>query len=111
MSTSAVITQLMSLERQPVTRMQNQQFDAKAIAVQVGPGSYKLQITSTTTGAASDFTIADGGNATPLGALSELVHGEDALIHVGALGSPGRYDVTSASNTVTDLLPGVTLTL
>jgi flagellar hook-associated protein 2 len=82
----------------------------RAAAVQVAPGSYKLQLTSTTTGAASTFSFADGANATPLGTLTSLVTGQDAQIVVG-VGSPGQYTITSASNTLADVVPGLTLTV
>ncbi|MCU1485353.1 MAG: flagellar hook-associated 2 domain protein [Actinomycetia bacterium] len=83
----------------------------RAAAVQVAPGSFKLQLTSTTTGADSDFTIADGGNATPFGTLDESVGGQDAKLLVGDALSVGKYEVASHSNTFTDVLPGVTLTV
>lgn len=81
----------------------------KAAAVQVAPDSYKLQLTSTTTGAASAFTTTLDP-AGPLGSLDELVVGVDSQITVGG-SAPGAYTVTSATNTVTDVLPGVTMTL
>jgi len=86
----------------------------RASAVQVGASSYRLQLTSTTTGASSGFAITDGTdatNTTPLGQLDELVHGQDAKLLVGDVGSAGQYTVTSASNTIKDVLPGVTMTV
>jgi flagellar hook-associated protein 2 len=83
----------------------------RAAATQVSPGLYRLQLTSTTTGAASDFTIVDGVDTAPLGALDELVAGQDARIGVGALTAPGRYTATSASNTFSDVMPGLSLTV
>ena len=94
-----------------VARINASSAGIKAAATQVSAGVFRLQLTSTTTGALSDFTIADGGNATPLGALNELVAGKNAEIAVGEVGAPGRYTVSSASNTVADILPGVTLTV
>lgn len=82
-----------------------------AAAVQVAPGQYRLSLTSTTTGAASDFVVADGVNPAPLGVLAELVAGTDAVIEVGEVGAPGRYSVTSASNTFADVMPGVSVTV
>jgi flagellar hook-associated protein 2 len=83
----------------------------RASAVQVAPGSFRLQLTSTTTGADSDFVIADGANTTPFGALDETVHRQDASLLVGDPLSAGKYTVTSHSNTFADVLPGVTLTV
>ena len=74
----------------------------RAAAVQVAPGQYRLQLTSTTTGAASDFTVT--GLTVGEG---EVVAGVDAALRVGGAGG---YDVVSGSNTFTGLLPGVTLT-
>ena len=81
----------------------------KAAAVQVAPGSYRLQLTSTTTGAASAFTIGPEPMGA-LGTLNALVTAQDAELLVGGA-APGAYTVTSATNTVADILPGVTLTL
>jgi flagellar hook-associated protein 2 len=83
----------------------------RAAAVQVAPGSFRLQLTSTTTGADSDFTIADGADTSPFGTLDETVAGQDASLLVGDVSSAGKYHVTSHTNTFTDVLPGVTLTV
>ena len=84
-----------------------------ASAVQVTPGEYKLQLTSTTTGAASTVALDDGlgGNpfaASTLGAVGAITSGQDARLQVGGAGG---YSVTRASNTISDLMAGVTLTL
>lgn len=80
-----------------------------AAAVQVAPGSFKLQLSAKATGAASVFTV-DATNLAALGNFNGIVtQGVDALIQVGS--GPGAYSVTSASNTITTLLPNVTLTL
>ncbi|MBI1844097.1 MAG: flagellar filament capping protein FliD [Actinobacteria bacterium] len=80
-----------------------------AAAVQVSAGSYKLQLTAKATGDASAFTV-DATNLTALGNFAGIVtQGIDALVQVGS--GPGAYSVTSASNTLTTLLSGVTLTL
>lgn len=80
-----------------------------AAAVQVSPGSYKLQLTAKSTGSASVFT-ANATNLAALGNFSGIVtQGADATVQIGS--GPGAYIVTSASNTITTLLPGVTLTL
>jgi flagellar hook-associated protein 2 len=80
----------------------------------VSLGHYRLQITSTTTGTAGDFQLT-GAGGTPLQsggadlALTTVSTAQDALVHVGPAG--GGYDVTSSSNTVEGLLPGVTVQL
>jgi flagellar hook-associated protein 2 len=83
----------------------------RAAAVQVAPGTFRLQLTSTTTGADSDFTVADGADASPFGVLDETVAGQDASLLVGDPSSTGKYHVTSHTNTFTDVLPGLTLTV
>ena len=82
-----------------------------ATAVQVTDGAYRLQLTSTTTGSASDVTLSSGafppGQST-LGDTQQLSAGADTVLHVGT--GPGAYDVTSSSGSVSGLLPGVTIT-
>lgn len=84
-----------------------------ATAVQVTPGEYKLQLTSTTTGAGTTLSLDDGAGGNPfaastLGAVGQLLPGQDAELQVGG---PAGYRVTRASNTISDLIGGVTLTL
>lgn len=82
----------------------------RAAAVQTGNG-VRLQLTSTTTGAASTFTVGGltVGGVSVLGAANALVTGSDAVLTVGA-GSPGQYTITSATNTLTPM-PGLSLTV
>lgn len=83
-----------------------------AAAVQVSTGTYRLQLTSTTTGAASSIGLDPDAFPTALsglGTLQTLTAGSDAVLTVGT--GAGAYDVTRSTNTVTDLLKGVTLTL
>ncbi|GAB3596321.1 flagellar filament capping protein FliD [Angustibacter peucedani] len=81
-----------------------------AAAVQVSPGTYRLQLTSKTTGTANDFSVTGSGGAA-LGGLSfdTATAAKDALVHVGDVGA--GYDVTSGSNTVEGLMPGLTVKL
>lgn len=70
-----------------------------AVAVKVGTDSYRLQVRATSTGA--------GGSSAYLGGLDvppQAVAGTDATYAVNGL------DGSSTSNTVADLLPGVTAT-
>ena len=74
-----------------------------AAAVAKGDGTYILQLTATKTGAASAFTVS--GLSVP---TQELTTGVDAQISVG---TTNPYTLTSATNTFTDVLPGVTFTV
>lgn len=84
-----------------------------------GTDDYRLQLTSTTTGASSDITVRDtsgGGGADPfttaLGGLKTLVAGANAVLRVGGNGDgTGGYTIERASNTFSDVLDGVTFTL
>jgi flagellar hook-associated protein 2 len=78
-----------------------------AAAVQTSPGAYRLQVASTSTGAASEFTL-DG--LTGFASMETLNQGTDAQIHIGGT-SPAAYDATSASNTFTGLVPGLSFTV
>jgi flagellar hook-associated protein 2 len=78
----------------------------RAATVQVAPGQYRLALTATSSGAAGAFTVTDLSGA---GGLATVQAGQDAQIHVGP--STGGYDVTSTSNTFTDVLAGLTFTV
>jgi flagellar hook-associated protein 2 len=81
-----------------------------AAAVQVSDGVHRLQLTSTTTGAASSITLdPDAFKAGTLGGLQQLSSGQDARLTIGS--GAGAYDVTRSSNTISDLMSGVTMTL
>ena len=82
-----------------------------ATAVQVADGAYRLQVTSTTTGSASEVTMSGGAflpGPPSLGGMQQLSAGTDTVLRVGT--GPGAFDVTSSTTTVTGLLPGVTIT-
>jgi len=80
-----------------------------AAAVKVGTAGYRLQVSSTTTGAASTITVDTTNLAASLGSFATVQSGRDAVIRIG--GGPGAYDVTSATNSISDLLPGVSVQL
>jgi flagellar hook-associated protein 2 len=80
----------------------------KAIAVQVAPGSYRLQLSSSTVGSLSAFSV-NPEFATSAGIGAPLQAATDAVVHIGP--ALGGYDVTSASNTFTGVMPGVTFTV
>ncbi|MGY1619508.1 flagellar filament capping protein FliD [Geodermatophilus sp. SYSU D00691] len=89
-----------------VTAINNAGAGVTAAAVKTTTG-YRLQLTSTTSGAAGSFTFnAAGGPTTDFPTLTQ---GADATIHVGPVG--GGYDVTSATNTFSDLMPGTAVTV
>lgn len=64
-----------------------------------------LQLTSLKTGTENAFTAAGFSSAT-----QDLVAAQDAQIQVGTVGS-GGYTISSATNTFTDAMPGVTFSV
>jgi flagellar hook-associated protein 2 len=76
-----------------------------ATAVRVADGSYRLLTESTKTGAASSFTLTNADGSALLGGTT-VRSGTDAQVSLG-LG----ITATSSSNTFTDLVPGVAVTL
>ena len=91
-----------------VNGINNANMGVSATAVQTGSAAYRLQLSSNTAGTANDMTI-DGAAFTGIGSMTTLVQASDAQITVGS--GPGAYQVTASSNTISTLLPGVTLTL
>jgi flagellar hook-associated protein 2 len=75
-----------------------------AATVLASDGKYVLQLSATKTGAASAFTVTGLSAAT-----QTLSQGTDALITVGT--GTNTYSVSSATNTFTGVLPGVTFTV
>lgn len=81
-----------------------------ATVVQDSTGTFRLQLTSTTTGKGTDVSLDAGtlnGGASPLGSTLQLTAAADTVLHVGT--GPGAYDVSSATRSVSGLLPGVTI--
>lgn len=80
-----------------------------AAVVQVGTGQYKLQLQATETGAAgrmsTDFSALSG----VLGEFQTVTSAQDAVLQVGT--GAGAYQITSSSNSLKDVMPGVTLNL
>lgn len=80
-----------------------------AAAVQTGTSSYVLQLSSKSTGVASNLSVDTSAfSSSALGSLNTITAGADAKLTVGG---SGGYTVDSATNTVTGLLPGVTVNL
>lgn len=79
-----------------------------ASMVQVTPGQYKLQLSSSTTGADTNISATDStGGAAGFGTFSQLRAGSDTVLHVGD--AAAGFDVTSPTATVKDVLPGVSI--
>lgn len=92
-----------------VKTINDEKMGVTAVAVQVAPGEYKLQLSSTTTGAGTGVSVAAGSfTADTLGDVVELSAAKDALLEVGGT---NPYTVRRSSNTMSDLLDGVTITL
>jgi flagellar hook-associated protein 2 len=80
-----------------------------AEALNVGKNQYALAVTSTTTGAANDVSLdPDAFSGSGLGTMNTTTAGRDAVV---SLGGAGGYQVSSSSNTLTGLLPGVSIAL
>ena len=76
----------------------------KATTVRLDDGSYRLQVTATSTGQASSFTLTNTDGTDLLGGAT-VVTGQDAAITIGP------DTVHSATNTFTNLTDGLTITL
>lgn len=80
-----------------------------ASAVQSGTDSYVLQLTASQTGAANDLSVDTGAfSGSSLGTLQVAEAGTNAEIQVG--GTSG-YTLSSATNTFSSLLPGLSVTV
>ncbi len=80
-----------------------------ASAVQSAPGQYLLQLSSSTTGTDSDLTLAPGAfSSSSLGSLDVASAGANAEVLVGGAGG---YAYQAQTNTVSGLLPGLTVNL
>jgi flagellar hook-associated protein 2 len=80
----------------------------RAAAVQVAPGRYTLQLTAVQTGDGGVFAAAPA-EVNQLGTAAVTTQGVDAKITLGT--TVDAIAITSATNTFTDVLPGVTLTV
>ncbi len=76
-----------------------------ATAVKVADGQYQLLVESTPTGRTQDFELTAADGSALLGGATVRA-GADARIDLGA-----GVSVTSTTNTFTDVMPGITLTL
>lgn len=80
--------------------------DVRAAVLSTEDGTV-IQLTSTKTGGDAAFTL-DGLDLAVEPKVA--VQGVDAQVRVGDDGAPGAYTVTSATNTFTNVLSGVTIT-
>lgn len=87
-----------------VSAVNNAKIGVTASAVKVADGQYRLQLSSGSTGASSEFSVAGLVHATAV-----VQQGQDAQITVGS--GAGAYTATSTNNVFDGLLPGVTVTV
>jgi flagellar hook-associated protein 2 len=84
----------------------------RASAVQVAPGQYRLQVSGTKTGADAYFSLdgLDGLGLDP-GTGDAFVTSSEAADAKLVVGPPGSsFEILSATNTFSEVMPGVTIT-
>lgn len=77
----------------------------KASTVRQDDGTFRLQVTSTATGAARAFTLTNADGSDLLGGATVVAGGQDAAITIGG------DTLHSATNTFTDVANGLTITV
>lgn len=77
----------------------------KASTVKLDDGSYRLQVTAATSGAAKSFTLTNADGSDLLGGSTVVAAGRDASITIGS------DTVHSATNTFAGVANGLTITL
>nr|WP_296065296.1 flagellar filament capping protein FliD [uncultured Actinoplanes sp.] len=82
----------------------------RAYVVKTSATEGVLQFVSTKSGTANAFTISGLEGAGKGGSNPATAAAKDAKIQVGTLGA-GGYEVTSSTNTFTDVMPGLTMTV
>jgi flagellar hook-associated protein 2 len=83
-------------------------FHVTASAIKVGDNAYRLQLSSSQPGAANAVSFMPGEFA-PAGSWLHVSVASDSRITVGS--GAASFTVTGSSNTLPDVLPGVTMTL
>jgi flagellar hook-associated protein 2 len=92
-----------------VSAINNAGVGVTANALQVGTNSYALELTSNGTGTGSSTTFdAQAFAGSGLGTLLTTTAAQNAVVSVGGAGG---YQVTSQSNNLSGLLPGITINL
>ncbi len=81
---------------------------ATASAVKVSDGNWLLQVNSKSTGVNGTVAL-DEGIFSGLGGMIQTSAAQDAQITIGS--GPGAYSVTSGSNTFSEVMPGVSLSV
>ncbi len=81
---------------------------ATASAVKVSDGNWLLQVNSKSTGVNGTVAL-DQGIFSGLGGMIQTSAAQDAQITIGS--GPGAYSVTSGSNTFSEVMPGVSLSV
>jgi flagellar hook-associated protein 2 len=79
-----------------------------ASAVQVGTNAYILQLSSNSTGTDGNITVETSPFSASVGSFNTVTAGQNALISVGG---SGGYELSSQTNTVSGVLPGVDINL
>lgn len=105
-STSVAINGPVTLQDLVNQINQTPSIGATASVVQSGPGAFKLVLTSTATGAANAFSVTNqltGGTNVTFGANAVNASDASALVN--------NIAVTSPTNTLTNVVAGVSLTL
>jgi flagellar hook-associated protein 2 len=93
-----------------VTAINAAKLGVHATAVKLGTDAYRLQLTATETGTAKGFTVrADGEDADTTG--SAFVTSSPPLDATVEFGTGGGLAAKSGTNTFSDLIPGVTVTV
>jgi flagellar hook-associated protein 2 len=87
-----------------VAALNNSGLGVRASTIKLDDGTFRLMVDSTTTGAAGDFTLTSGDGTDLLGGATVRA-GQDASITVGT------DTIHSATNTFSNLLPGISVTL
>jgi flagellar hook-associated protein 2 len=92
-----------------VSAINNAGVGVTANALQVGTNSYALELTSNGTGTGSSTTMdAQAFAGSGLGTLLTTTAAQNAVVSVGGTGG---YQVTSQSNNLSGLLPGISINL
>lgn len=88
-----------------VSAINSSEAGVKAVKVAAGGGLYRLQLTGASTGLAGNFTIPVTGVA-----FTQIQAAQDAQVTLWK-GTPVAQAITSSTNTFSDLLPGVAVTV
>ena len=88
-----------------VDGINNANLGVRATTIKLDDGKYRLRLESTTTGAASNFALNSANGQPLMGGSTVITAGADAKIKIGA------DTISSPTNTFTNVLPGVNITL